>query len=233
MHRYSTYWVEKCALCDVFSSAEEDNYVFKGVSWGYSTDLNIQLIPFLQTTSCPASSSPSSPPQDRLTRFPWSRSRRMTWTPPALHWTSRRITVPTPPCTCAGTATPVCLCLITAWLWRYSSSAHIKTHPLAHHTHSSSPLRRWIWENTRHRSIAAFHLPFPFMSLFSPLVTVNILYFFHLPEGFLLFSYAFSRILTMYMHERFSRNFSDTNILSLQTWRLPNRSFFSISSSPS
>lgn len=72
-------------------------------------------------------------------RFLWSRSQRMTWTPLALHWTSRRIIVPTRQCMCAGTATPVCLCLITAWLWRYSSPAlrdmntSAFTHPITLH----------------------------------------------------------------------------------------------------
>ena len=85
-------------------------------------------------------------PQDRPTRSLWSRSRRMTWTPPVLLWISRHTTVPTRPCTCAGTATPVCLCLITVWLWRYSSSALIETHKHTHlHTHTH--LMPWINKN--------------------------------------------------------------------------------------
>lgn len=162
-----TYWVEACVLCVCFvfflgqTSFRCIVHPFPPHIFLLSSLLLLLLLP----------------PQDHLTRFLWSRSRRMTWTPLVLHWTSRHITVPTQPCTCAGTATPVCLCLITAWLWRYSSSAHNHTHLHIHtlwlslwnHKPQADPCT-----SSLHWWIQANQLPSPSVS--NPSVSSNVLF---------------------------------------------------------
>lgn len=225
MHRYSTYWVEKCALSDVFSSAEEDNYVFKGVSWGYSTDLNTQLIPFLQTTSCPASSSPSSPPLRIVWRgFPGAGVGG--WHELLPHFTGQ---ADAPPCQHhhARVLAPQHQCV---YVWSQPGCGGTPPLPTLRHTHSHiTHTHRHHWDGGFERTpVIAPSQRFTSRFLSCP---------FFSPWWLLIFCISFIFLkafccFLMYMHERFSRNFSDANILSLQTWRLPNRSFFSISSSP-
>ncbi len=84
------------------------------------TDPEVDVNP--TPSNCSSLSLPSPPfflslhtiYKDHQMKCLWSRSQRMTWTLPAALWTSRATTGPTPPCMCAGTATPASLCLTTA-----------------------------------------------------------------------------------------------------------------------
>lgn len=97
---------------------------------------------------------------------------------------------------CAGIATPVCLCLTTAWLWRYSSPApnYMQTRPFTytsmHTTHTSMHVHQTSHLHTSISGVSGNGFAFCF--LLNPLTPFKCSFF-----STLFFHFKFFKALTV------------------------------------